>query len=295
MIKLKSPTPPPQPAPAPQPAAAAAAAPVPDTTDMNQDSGTEDVGAQDFSQGNTTNTDSSSETQPSGDASLEQGQDQPVDGDMFKNIQKITGKLAQRMREGAGELTSKQLKYVLNSIVSAIDINKIDPNDKMSIINKLQGKEEPEAPGGGGNPANGANPDELAEDDIPGQEDNKNENYGILKAPIVQQVIKLAGLESSVQESPGILAFDIAEAMYVYIHDYNDNSSYITYLKGLLQQSKFNSRPSLASYNNLDPDGKEFYMALIKHGETNPNINEDKKTLYSFMINEIKSKLKHKA
>lgn len=290
MIKLNSPAPTQQPiqptAPTPQPVAT--------TPEINQNSGSGDVGAQDFSQGNTTNTDSSSEIQPSDDASLDQSQDQPVDGDMFKNIQKITGKLAQRMREGAGELTTKQIKYVLNSIVSAIDINKIDPNDKLSIINKLQGKEEQEAPGGGGNPANGANPNELAEDDIVGQEEPENENYGILKAPIVQEVIKLAGLESSVQENPGILAFDIAEAMYVYIHDYNDSSSYIAYLKGLLQKNNFKSRPSLSSYNNLDPDGKEFYMALIKHGESNPSINEDKKTLYNFMINEIKSKLKNK-
>lgn len=286
-MKVKSPAPPPQPAPAPQQTAPAE----PTNYEFNQDQGsTDDLGAQDFSQGNTTNTDASSGDQTSGDASS--SPDQPVDGDMFKNIQKITGKLAQRIREGGDQLTSKQYKYILNSIISAIDINKIDPNDKTSIINKLQGKEEPEMPGGSGNAENNPNGGELAEDDIAGQEEPDNGNYALLKAPVMQHVIKAAGLESEVKENPGILAFDIAEATYIYIHDYNDNSSYITYLKGLLSKDNFKPRPGLTSYNNLDPEGKEIYMALIQYGETNPNINEDKKTLYSFMINEIKSKLK---
>ena len=62
----------------------------------------------------------------------------------FKTIQKLTGKLGQKIRamEDAGEeISSKDAKYVINSILSALEDN-LDEDDKMDIVTKLEGEEE---------------------------------------------------------------------------------------------------------------------------------------------------------
>ncbi len=64
----------------------------------------------------------------------------------LKSIQKLTGKLAQKIREFNGdeeeEMSSKDMKYVINSILSALDIDNMDENDIESIVDKLEGAEE---------------------------------------------------------------------------------------------------------------------------------------------------------
>ena len=54
----------------------------------------------------------------------------------FKQIQKLTGKLGQKIREfkTSGEMSSKDIKYVVNSILSALDLTKLEPNDKEEIM-----------------------------------------------------------------------------------------------------------------------------------------------------------------
>jgi len=54
----------------------------------------------------------------------------------FKLIQKLTGKLGQKLRsldEREG-LTSENIKYVLNSVISAVDLEKLDEEDKDDIL-----------------------------------------------------------------------------------------------------------------------------------------------------------------
>lgn len=66
------------------------------------------------------------------------------EGVSFKSIQKLTGKLAQKVRDYKdkdGEITSKDSKYVINSILSAL-IDDLDDEDKDDIISKLEGEEE---------------------------------------------------------------------------------------------------------------------------------------------------------
>jgi len=61
----------------------------------------------------------------------------------FKTIQKLTGKLGQKIRamEDAGEeISSKDAKYVINSILSALEDN-LDEDDKLDIVSKLEGEE----------------------------------------------------------------------------------------------------------------------------------------------------------
>jgi len=64
----------------------------------------------------------------------------------FKTIQKLTGKLGQKIREflsnEENQMTSKDIKYVVNSVLSALDLNKLEAEDKEEIMGKFEGGEE---------------------------------------------------------------------------------------------------------------------------------------------------------
>jgi hypothetical protein len=72
------------------------------------------------------------------------------DNDMvtFKTIQKLTGKLAQKIRtlndSEEQQMSSKDIKYVINSVLSALDLNNLEEEDMEDVINKLEGSEEEE-------------------------------------------------------------------------------------------------------------------------------------------------------
>ena len=62
----------------------------------------------------------------------------------FKIIQKLTGKLAQKIRTYSGqeEMSSNDTKYVINSILSALDLTTLEEDDVEDIISRLEGEEE---------------------------------------------------------------------------------------------------------------------------------------------------------
>ena len=62
----------------------------------------------------------------------------------FKTIQKLTGKLAQKIRTYSGEeeMSSNDTKYVINSILSALDLTTLEEDDVEDIISRLEGEEE---------------------------------------------------------------------------------------------------------------------------------------------------------
>jgi hypothetical protein len=69
-----------------------------------------------------------------GEEPLEGGDDD--EDTSFKTIQKLTGKLGQKLRtlDSQEGLTSENIKYVLNSIISAVDLEKLDEEDKDDIL-----------------------------------------------------------------------------------------------------------------------------------------------------------------
>jgi len=74
------------------------------------------------------------------DMDLEGGESDDTDSD-FKSIQKLTGKLGQKLRsftDSGNELTSKNIKYVINSILSAIDLSLLDDEDRDDIVEKFE-------------------------------------------------------------------------------------------------------------------------------------------------------------
>ena len=62
----------------------------------------------------------------------------------FKRIQILVGKLAQKIRtyEDSEDLSAKDVKYIINSILSAINVEVLDEDDIEQIISKLEGTEE---------------------------------------------------------------------------------------------------------------------------------------------------------
>jgi hypothetical protein len=94
--------------------------------------------------------------EPEGDDVAPEGDDMGGEGDdmgdegtpkeeeiSFKSIQKLTGKLTQKMREFDNEkgLTSENIKYVINMILSAADLNSLSEEDKEDIISKFDEEE----------------------------------------------------------------------------------------------------------------------------------------------------------
>ena len=78
----------------------------------------------------------------------------------FKMIQKLTGKLTQKMREFDTEkgLTSENIKYVINMVLSAADLTALSEEDKEDIISKF---EEEEGMGGMGDDEIGDETDSM--------------------------------------------------------------------------------------------------------------------------------------
>lgn len=73
----------------------------------------------------------------------EGGDDLDLDGGTrppsFKSIQRLTGKLSQRLRtiEKEKNLESDDIKYVLNSIISALNLDNLEEDDREDILSKF--------------------------------------------------------------------------------------------------------------------------------------------------------------
>lgn len=70
-------------------------------------------------------------------AGMEQDLEEKVS---FKLIQKLTGKLTQKMRalESQDGMTSEDIKYVINMVLSAVDLTRLEPEDMEDIMAKFE-------------------------------------------------------------------------------------------------------------------------------------------------------------
>ena len=119
-----APTPVPAPVPAPAPA------PVPEPLPTETPSPEED---EDLDFGDEIETDDDNMS----------NDDEPV---TLKTIQKLTGKLAQKLRafssDEENKMSSNDVKYVINSVLSALDLNSLEDEDKEEIMSKFEGGDE---------------------------------------------------------------------------------------------------------------------------------------------------------
>jgi hypothetical protein len=84
------------------------------------------------------------ETPDMGDEMPDMGSERPDMGGKeevsFRTIQKLTGKLGQKLRmlDDTVGMTSEDVKYVLNSILSAVDLSKLEDEDREDILAKFE-------------------------------------------------------------------------------------------------------------------------------------------------------------
>jgi len=130
-------TPKPAPAPAPMEAAAPPMAPPPVPApelpaspvggeEMDLEMGDEEMG-------------------PEGDMEMDADMDMEMDGGddgqvTFKTIQKLTGKLTQKIRTLDNEegMTSEDIKYVINMVIASLDLKSLSEEDKDDILEKFE-------------------------------------------------------------------------------------------------------------------------------------------------------------
>lgn len=135
-------TPKPAPAPAPEPAPAPAPSPEMSAGEMpSPDMGSEEMPSPDMGSEEMPSPDMGSEDMETPDMGAE---GEPGEEVTMKSIQKLTGKLGQKIRQFSQEqeLTSNDAKYVINSILSAIDLTKLEPEDMEEIMSRLEGEDE---------------------------------------------------------------------------------------------------------------------------------------------------------
>ena len=139
----------PKPAPAPEmaapmaPPAAPPAVPTPELpASPTADSGAEDDFNMDID---------SEEMGPEGDVDVNDDIDieEPSGDDdvvTFKTIQKLTGKLTQKIRtlENEEGMTSEDIKYVINMVISSLELSSLSEEDKEDIIDKFEEDETEE-------------------------------------------------------------------------------------------------------------------------------------------------------
>ncbi len=129
------------PAPAPEPMAPAPVAPAPEPAPEPMGDESMPEPPSDDMMPDDMEMDEPSMDEPSMDEPMGgEGDEGPV---TLKQVQKLTGKLGQKLRAYASEqeMTSEDVKYVLNSILSAVDLNLLDETDKEDILSRFDGEE----------------------------------------------------------------------------------------------------------------------------------------------------------
>ena len=82
---------------------------------------------------------------PSDDTSMEPemgDENTPKPSDYMTEVQKFAGKLGQELRDQKEKMESDDIKYVLNMIISAVDLNKLEDEDIEDIAKKFDRDEE---------------------------------------------------------------------------------------------------------------------------------------------------------
>lgn len=102
----------------------------------------------------------------------EGGEDSSKRSDYMSEIQKHSGKLGQALRDQKERLESDDIKYVINMILSAVDLERLEDEDKEDIAKRFEPEEYVDSEGG----------DELPDDegdfDLPPVEDDGESELG---------------------------------------------------------------------------------------------------------------------
>ena len=107
-------------------------------------------------------------------------QSEPMDQEQvtFKTIQKLTGKLTQKIRQFGSEndMSSEDIKYVINMVLSSVDLDSLSFEDKDEILGKFESDEEGDMADMGGDDMGGEDlTDDSEVEDIQADMDIEND------------------------------------------------------------------------------------------------------------------------
>ena len=167
-----------EPAPAPMaPPSEPPAVPSPELPPSPMD-GAEDMGMEDMG----TEGDEIEDVDVDVDVDTEEGENDE-ETVTFKSIQKLTGKLTQKIRtlDTQEGMTSEDIKYVINMVISALDLKSLSEEDKEDIISKFE--EDSEDLGGDDMDGEDLTDDSEVENiqadmDVPIESEMEEEDYG---------------------------------------------------------------------------------------------------------------------
>lgn len=166
---LKSPEPAPAALPAPEAPAApeeptAPTLPEPELPAAEETPAPEETPVDDMSTGEDMEVEAGSETMDS----------EPVS---FKVIQKLTGKLTQKIRQfsSENEMSSENIKYVINMVLSSVDLASLSTEDKDEIVNKFESDEADSVIDGGDDKGGTDITDDTEVEDIQNYMDVEND------------------------------------------------------------------------------------------------------------------------
>ena len=144
---LKTPKPAPAPEPMAAPLAEPPAVPSPELPPSPADMGGEEMPMDDMGGEEMPMDDmGGEELDVNVDVDAEEGGESMEDKVTFKTIQKLTGKLTQKIRTLDNEdgMTSEDIKYVINMVLSALDLTSLSEEDTEDILSKFEEDETEE-------------------------------------------------------------------------------------------------------------------------------------------------------
>ena len=77
---------------------------------------------------------------PMGDEPM--GDEEGKPSDYMAEVQKFSGKLGQALRDAKVKMESDDIKYVINMVLSAVDLNKLDEEDREEIAERFEPNED---------------------------------------------------------------------------------------------------------------------------------------------------------
>jgi hypothetical protein len=198
----------------------------------------------------------------------------------FKTIQKLTGKLGQKLRtlnsseDDEESMSSKDIKYVINSILSALDLEKLDEDDMEDILNKLEGAEEE------------FNPEEKFGNDD--EDENEEDNFDE-ELPIPGDEEPIGFGEMSEENAWAELGNDIAQTTALKATgarfgsngtEMSEDSQHLESIASSMFESKIED--TLMKYFNITESEKKF----------NKTINEERKVKTKITLSELNGEIK---
>lgn len=215
---------------------------------------------------------------------------QDNDNPVVKEIQSLTGTLAQKIRENSSVIDGNLIKYIYNSFASAIDTSVLDESDLNDIVNKLQSKPAPKE--GGEQPAPAVEPMQAPAQDLNEYDEvPMNEFMNITDHQIVKDVLTKSPL--NVNNKFELLLF--LEGLYMFYVDNVGNTNIpntIAKIKELLDsigKDVIDKINSALSVDELEDESIYVYKILTDLASKETSHTEQE-TLLEAINNYIKNK-----